>query len=292
MKFKWIDTYTSSEKNDNLSLVDTFLQIWKNEYKILSNSYIEWHSLKSNDKTIAIIPWVISIASLIEHFHLNIPSFEVSFNNILQPEDKVNFCNKENEYSILKNWEKVVILKEFSWEIQNIDLPYIQKNSQNLYNLITTQYPLETKNIGIIKVHTTWEIFQTGKFRLVESNVTTYCQKINEINKDDIIIWKWLFKQDYPLSFIIEMAAQIWSLSAARILDPNNDIKGKILTMWNTKFRLLKLPETNQEMHFMLKVIDIDRRNITIIFEAYQSKSKIAIWEISWKIVMKKFLLR
>ncbi len=270
-----------------------FKKEWDNYVVDWKHPYIEWHTLKVGEKSKAIAPWVVSIATILEYFGINLKDIEAEFKWILQPEDKINLEKKEDRYVILKDGKEMVVLKEWNWELEIWD---IQLTEYNKY--LINCFNQENNKEGGITIQpklpispSVWEIFQQWEFRLVDNDIINHCQNENELNIWDIIIWKGEFKKDYPSSFIVEMAAQIGSLSAARILDPNNDEKWKILTMWSTKLKFLDTPQ-KEDIVFILKIEWKGKRDITIVFEAHQDNKKIAEGEIKWNIVPKKVLLR
>ena len=269
-----------------------FKKEWDNYVVDWKHPYIEWHTLKVGEKSKAIAPWVVSIATILEYFGINLKDIEAEFKWILQPEDKVSLEKKWDEYIISKDGKEMLVLKEWETDLLQVNLVDYWAVLVQIFSDIETANTLVIKeNLPPVKNNNSWEIFQQWEFRLVDNDIINHCQNENELNIWDIIIWKGEFKKDYPSSFIVEMAAQIGSLSAARILDPNNDEKWKILTMWSTKLRLIGNP-IEWDVTFILKIEWKGKRDITIVFEAHQDNKKIAEGEIKWNIVPKKLLLR
>ena len=288
-----IEDWLSWINNQSESLWNwLFKKEWDNYVVDWKHPYIEWHTLKVGEKSKAIVPGVVSIATILEYFVMDLKEFEVEFKWILQPGDKVSLEKKWDEYIISKYGKEMLVLKEWKTDLSQVNLVDYWAVLVQIFSDVETANTLIIKEkVPVVKVEKSEEIFQQWEFRLVDDNVVTHCKNENELSIWDIIIWKWEFKEDYPSSFIVEMAAQIGSLSAARILDSNNDEKWKILTMWSTKLKFLDTPQ-KEDIVFILKIEWKGKRDITIVFEAHQDNKKIAEGEIKWNIVPKKVLLR
>jgi len=281
---------------------------WK--YIIEEHAFIEGHTLKVWEKEIPIIPWVISVNALLGYFWIKpyLKNLKASFSWILKPGDKVNFKKEWDRYILLKDDNEVVCLEEIDnkegddWAYKSFLESINSKYIENISSILEEEWNTvpEKKLFKNISEETyfssskaKWNIFQWWKFKLHSDNINYYYKKEWKISEEDMFLWTYEFDTKNPSIFLLEMVAQTGSKAVANILDPENSEKWKILTLKNFEFQLLKKVEKSKKLTIVWKIKNLWKRDITIVFDIIDLNwNKVAIWTISWNIVMKKILAR
>jgi len=283
------------------------IENWK--YIIENHPFIEGHTLKVWEKEIPIVPWVVSVNALLDYFWINscFKNLKASFSWILKLGDEVNFKKEWDRYLLLKDNSEVVSLeeidsKEDGWAyksfLESINSQYIENISSILEEEWDTVLEKELfKNISeetyFSNSEAKWTIFQWWKFKLHSDNINYYYKKEWKISEGDMFLWAYKFDPKNPSIFLLEMVAQTGSKAVANILDPENSEKWKILTLKDFEFQLLKEVEKSKKLTIVWKIKNLWKRDITIVFDIIDwDWNKVAIWVISWNIVMKKILAR
>ena len=291
-------------------LSDKIFEVENWKYVIKNHHFIEGHTLKVWEKEIPIVPWVVSVNALLEYFEINpyYKNLKASFFWILEPNNKVEFKKEWDRYILVKDGNEVVTLEEnndketntsaYESFLESINSQYIENISSILEEEWDTAPEKELfKNISektyFSSSKAKWTTFQRWNFKLHSDDVNYYYKEEWKISEGDMFLWAYEFDTKNPSIFLLEMVAQTGSKAVANILDPENSEKWKILTLKDFEFQLLEKIEKSEKLTIVWKIKNLWKRDITIVFDIIDwDWSKVAIWTISWNIVMKKILVR